>query len=182
MEGLHGKKINLVAPHDKECYINKNNSSEFSLATGGQVHMGSKLSSANSSSIIEPKSYSLQVPPMKIVNNDRSAYHTRPNDGTLNKNDSLHSKGLFQVTEKNSENQSMMGPPSQLQNHPHVATATLKDYQSHKSLSKPTSEGRSSALFAELSRLEKELKEKGAQPILARETTLDRQRRNKLQQ
>ena len=29
-------------------------------------------------------------------------------EGTLHKNDSLHSHKLFQVTEKNSENQSMM--------------------------------------------------------------------------
>ena len=58
----------------------------------------------------ETKSYSLQIPPIQ-------AQAVSQHDNTLHKNDSLHSKGLYQVTEKNSENQSVLNPPSQLQKH-----------------------------------------------------------------
>ena len=94
--------------------------------------------------------------------------------GTLHKNDSLNSKGLFQVTEKNSENQSVLGP-SQLQQH--IVSANLGEYQSHKSLENRDADQRSSALFAELSRLERELKERGATPLMTRETKQDQQKR-----
>ena len=48
---------------------------------------------------------------------------------------------------------------------------------SQKSLQDTSNEVRSSILFAELSRLEKELKEQGAQKVMQRETTRDRLKR-----
>ena len=85
-------------------------------------------------------------------------------DNTLLKNDSLHSKGLYQVTEKNSENQSVINPPSQLAKH--ISNKASKMSHSQKSLQDTSNEVRSSILFAELSRLEKELKEQGAQKVM----------------
>ena len=82
---------------------------------------------------------------------------------TLQKNDSITSKGLFQVTEKNSENQSMMGPS----HHHHIQYLNNKlDGSQHKSINggQKSDHQHSSVLYAEFSRLEKELLQtKGSQ-------------------
>ena len=55
-----------------------------------------------------PGKLNLQVPPIK---NSDGLDHQH---GTLHKNDSMHSKGLYQVTEKNSENASVFQPSQNL--------------------------------------------------------------------
>ena len=101
---------------------------------------------------------------------------------TLPKCDSIHSNRLYQVTEKNSENQSLILRGSKLHNLSNKASqGHARAHSSQKSMAsqQDPSTNQGSVLIAELNRLEKELITRGASPLMKRETTQDRMRRAK---